>query len=196
MVVVMVCPCMSSITSTRRLLFLLLLNVPPAHNFIVRGCVWLCVALQVSPTKQAAQEQAKENNNSLSTNNNKNPKMRSMLLGITFLFLLITHAPFVHSLMYAAGGASKLYVAAGGTTMAICNNCCTPFTMPFAINFGTRGLIQTINVCSNGQINLLSSDTANTGCCTGIGISPGSYSMPRIAVFQTDLNPIVRIYLL
>ncbi len=114
-----------------------------------------------------------------------------MLLGITFLFLLISHAPFVHALMYAAGGASKAYVAAGGTAISACDDCCTAVTMPFAINFGTRGLIQTINVCSNGQINLLSTDTSS-GCCSGVGISPGSYSMPRIAVFQTDLLPTVR----
>lgn len=69
-----------------------------------------------------------------------------------------------------------------------CDDCTEYLSLPFQFNFLGAVTVNSVQVSSNGQINIFSNDTDHN-CCSADPIAPGNYLKPRIAVLQEDLRP-------
>ncbi len=98
--------------------------------------------------------------------------------------------PYVSS--ESCGDFSSISGAPGVMTLATvsgCDDCTELVNLPFSFSWFYDTPINAVQVSSNGQINIDSTDTDNN-CCTPDPVEVGgAYTEPRIAVAQEDLNP-------
>jgi hypothetical protein len=114
------------------------------------------------------------------------------LILATLLLTTFSQNVYAYTQSLQCGNYSSI-VGQSGTvmlsTISSCDDCTELVALPFTFNWYGDTSITQVRVSSNGQININSADTSSNCCSADSVVVGGSYTQPRIAVAQEDLNP-------